>query len=59
MELNNRFVVNWSNVNKDFITCSDVYRSKRMERIDAKLYAKYHLSDDKIAFIESMINPMQ
>lgn len=26
---------------------------------DAELYAKYGLSDDEIAFIESMIKPME
>ena len=26
---------------------------------DADLYAKYHLTDDEIAFIESMIRPME
>ena len=29
-----------------------------MAEIDAQLYAKYKLSDDEIAFIESMIKPM-
>lgn len=26
---------------------------------DADLYAKYHLTDEEIAFIESMIRPME
>lgn len=49
----------WANVPmQDFTADSDIDWSKSVEEIDAQLYAKYHLSDDEIAFIESMIKPM-
>ncbi len=41
-----------------FISESDINWSKSVEVIDAQLYAKYELSDEEIAFIESMIKPM-
>ena len=43
---------------QDFSEGSDIDWSKSVEEIDAQLYAKYHLSDEEIAFIESMIKPM-
>lgn len=43
---------------QDFTKESDIDWSKSVEEIDAQLYAKYHLSDEEIAFIESMIKPM-
>ena len=43
---------------QDFTAGSDIDWSKSVEEIDAQLYAKYHLSDEEIAFIESMIKPM-
>ena len=49
----------WANVPmQDFTANSDIDWSKSVEEIDAQLYKKYHLSDDEIAFIESMIKPM-
>lgn len=49
----------WANVPmQDFTSGSDIDWSKNVEEIDAQLYAKYNLSDEKIAFIESMIKPM-
>lgn len=44
--------------NQDFTIGSDIDWSKSMSEIDAQLYAKYNLSDEEIAFIESMIKPM-
>ena len=43
---------------QDFTAASDIDWSKSVEEIDAQLYAKYHLSNEEIAFIESMIKPM-
>lgn len=43
---------------QNFINNSDIDWSKSIEGIDAQLYAKYNLSDEEIAFIESMIKPM-
>ena len=43
---------------QDFTANSDIDWSKSVEEIDAQLYAKYHLSDEEISFIESMIKPM-
>ena len=49
----------WANVPmQDFTADSDIDWSKSVEEIDAQLYAKYHLSDDEIAFIETMIKLM-
>lgn len=49
----------WANVPmQDFTENSDIDWSKSVKEIDAQLYAKYHLSDEEIAFIESMIKPM-
>ncbi len=43
---------------QDFTEGSDIDWSKSVAEIDAQLYAKYDLSDEEIAFIESMIKPM-
>jgi len=43
---------------QDFTEGSDIDWSKSVEEIDAQLYAKYGLSAEEIAFIESMIKPM-
>lgn len=49
----------WANVPmQDFTANSDIDWSKSIAEIDAQLYAKYNLSDEEIAFIESMIKPM-
>lgn len=49
----------WANVPmQDFLGGSDIDWSKSVEEIDAQLYTKYHLTDEEIAFIESMIKPM-
>ena len=49
----------WANVPmQDFTESSDIDWSKSVEEIDVQLYAKYHLTDDEITFIESMIKPM-
>ena len=49
----------WANVPmQDFTANSDIDWSKSIEEIDAQLYAKYKLSKEEIAFIESMIKPM-
>lgn len=43
---------------QEFTASSDIDWNKSIEEIDAQLYAKYNLSDEEIAFIESMIKPM-
>lgn len=43
---------------QDFTKESDIDWDKSVPEIDAQLYAKYSLSDDEIAVIESMIKPM-
>ncbi len=43
---------------QDFTENSDIDWSKSVDEIDKQLYEKYHLSDNEIAFIESMIKPM-
>ncbi len=49
----------WANVPlQDFSDMSDIDWSKSVDEIDAQLYAKYSLSEEEIAFIESMIKPM-
>lgn len=49
----------WANVPmQDFTENSDIDWSKSVEEIDAQLYSKYNLSDEEIAFVESMIKPM-
>lgn len=43
---------------QDFTVNSDIDWSQSVADIDRQLYAKYGLTDDEIAFIESMIKPM-
>ena len=43
---------------QDFTPSSDIDWSKPVADIDRQLYAKYHLTDEEIAFIERMIKPM-
>ncbi|MDE5740293.1 MAG: Eco57I restriction-modification methylase domain-containing protein, partial [Bacteroidaceae bacterium] len=43
---------------QDFTGNNDIDWSKSIKEIDAQLYAKYNLTDEEIAFIESMIKPM-
>ena len=43
---------------QDFTDNSDIDWSKSIAEIDQQLYKKYNLTDDEIAFIESMIKPM-
>lgn len=42
-----------------FASYSDIDWSKSIPKIDKQLYAKYNLDDTEIAFIESMIKPME
>lgn len=44
---------------QDFTDKSDIDWSKSVAEIDKQLYAKYGLDDTEIAFIESMIKPME
>lgn len=44
---------------QDFTDKSDIDWSKPVAEIDKQLYAKYNLDDTEIAFIESMIKPME
>ena len=44
---------------QDFTDQSDIDWSKSVAEIDKQLYAKYNLDDTEIAFIESMIKPME
>lgn len=49
----------WANVPlQDFTDKSDIDWSQSVPEIDRQLYAKYHLSEEEIAFIEKMIKPM-
>ena len=43
---------------QNFTESSDIDWNRSVKEIDAQLYAKYDLSDEEIAFIESMIKPM-
>lgn len=50
----------WGNIPiQDFTSSSDIDWSKSIPEIDKQLYAKYGLSDDEVAFIESMIKAME
>lgn len=50
----------WGNIPiQDFTSSSDIDWSKSISEIDKQLYAKYGLSDDEVAFIETMIKPME
>lgn len=44
---------------QDFTTASDIDWSKSIPEIDTQLYQKYGLTKKEIAFIESMIKPME
>lgn len=44
---------------QDFSETSDIDWSKDVDNIDHQLYSKYNLSDEDVAFIERMINPME
>ena len=44
---------------QDFTDKSDIDWSKSIPEIDKQLYAKYKLTDEEIAFIESKIKPME
>lgn len=44
---------------QDFTDKSNIDWSKSVVEIDQQLYAKYNLDDSEIAFIESMIKPME
>lgn len=49
----------WKHVpNQDFTSASDIDWSKSIPEIDRQLYAKYGLSPEEIAFIESHVKPM-
>ena len=50
----------WFNIPlQDFTDNSDINWKESIEYIDQELYAKYGLTDEEIAFIESMIKPME
>ena len=44
---------------QDFTEHSDIDWSQSMDNIDRQLYKKYDLTNDEIAFIESMIKLME
>ncbi|HRM91640.1 MAG TPA: hypothetical protein PLK68_14405, partial [Thomasclavelia ramosa] len=44
---------------QDFTKKSDIDWNQTINEIDRQLYAKYNLTNDEIAFIESMIKPME
>ena len=44
---------------QDFTDKSDIDWNKSIPEIDRQLYKKYNLSEEEIAFIESMIKPME
>lgn len=43
---------------QDFTSSSDIDWNNSITKIDLQLYSKYHLTDEEISFIESMIKPM-
>ena len=43
---------------QDFTSLSDIDWNKSIPEIDNQLFAKYHLTNEEISFIESMIKPM-
>ncbi len=50
----------WSSIPlQDFTENSDIQWNKSIPEIDQQLYAKYHLTNEEIAFIEKMIKPME
>ena len=44
---------------QDFTPASDIDWSASIPDIDRQLYAKYHLSEGEIAFIESKVKEME
>ena len=44
---------------QDFTDKSDIDWSQPIAQIDAQLYAKYHLTQEEINFIESTVKPME
>ena len=44
---------------QDFTSGSDIDWKQSIENIDQQLYKKYGLDEKEIAFIESMIRPME
>ena len=49
----------WENIPlQDFTINSAINWSQSIPEIDQQLYKKYHLSEEEIAFVESMIKPM-
>ena len=44
---------------QDFTNNSDIDWEQNIDKIDTELYAKYNLTEEEIAFIESMIKPME
>ncbi|MGN0032830.1 MAG: hypothetical protein ACI358_03490 [Candidatus Limimorpha sp.] len=49
----------WANIPfQDFTENSDIDWNKDLAEIEKQLYAKYGLTEEEIAFIESMIKPM-
>jgi hypothetical protein len=56
---NNQSKDTWSKVPmQDFTANSDIDWSKSIHEIDQQLYAKYHLTNDEINFIETKVKPM-
>jgi hypothetical protein len=50
----------WANIPlQDFTSNSDIDWSQSVHEIDVQLYTKYGLTDEEIAFVESMIKPME
>lgn len=43
---------------QDFTSLSDIDWNKSIPEIDNQLYAKYQLTNEEVAFVESMIKPM-
>lgn len=43
---------------QDFTSSSDIDWNNSIAKIDLQLYSKYHLTNEEISFIESMIKPM-
>ena len=43
---------------QDFTASSNIDWSKPISEIDQQLYAKYHLTEEEISFIETSIRPM-
>ena len=44
---------------QDFTNNSDIDWEQNIDKIDTELYAKYNLTEEEIAFIESMIKTME